>query len=344
MRRALAAVLGGALLSVVACNALTGVGDLGVGGDRGVGGTGSDAGRLPDGAFAEGGGNGDGGAVPPVTPSLAKCGDKALCLPNGNGWSPALHLLAGVGSTCPAEWPDRAEYKTPGGGSCDCKCVPNGPACDGPLEARSGAVCNGPVISVPVPPDGNCVQAPALPTPVALMALGEPPSSCGSAVGSALAPPQPATTCSGATATTSPSCDPGEVCVPEAGSVVGIPMGLSCIAHDGEVACPQNLPVRVVVGASVNDGRSCSTSCSCESTSCKDGKLEAFGGETCTNLLRTFEVDGKCKLTSAPAAQSFRYTPAAGCKVKQAPQVLGTQTVQAPRTLCCVAPFGGGGD
>jgi hypothetical protein len=343
MRRRLAAVLAGAPVALVACNALTGASDLGVGGASSSGGD-----PAADGARAgEGGANrGDGagaseGGAPAVTPSLAACGANRVCLTNAGGWAPAVYVVFDLGRGCPPEWPERKAYEKSGGGSCACHCTPTSAACAGPIEVRSGGLmCTGGPTTLDAVTDGGCTTTGApLPSPASLTATGLPPQGCSAQVEERLSPPDDAVTCSGATSAASPACDPGEVCVPKPTSSLPVPGGtVMCIAHDGDVACPNKLPMRVLVGTTITDQRTCSTTCTCAPSTCTGGKLDAFKDTACTDRDRTFDVNGTCTPGAGSTATSFRYTPPTGCAVKQAPQVLGTETVQSPRTFCCTSP------
>jgi hypothetical protein len=340
MRRQL--VVLAALVSGTACNALTGVDDLGTGPGRSGGGAVPGDGGASDGRASDGGGGaGEGGGGTSVRPSLAACGDESLCVTSSNGWTPAVHVLFGLGpSTCPAAWPNRTDYKQSGGGSCECKCSPVGVSCAGPLQARTGNACQGPVSTLGGVPDGTCTSNfAALASPLSLQGTGETPSSCRGDVEPSLAGPVDAVTCAGAAATPSASCEPGEVCVPKPPKSLGLTTSVLCMAHEGDVACPSNLPFRILGGSAVTDGRSCAASCTCEPTDCKGGKLDAFTGDDCTGLVRSYQINGVCATAAAPAnVKAVRYTAPAGCKVDKSPQVLGTVTVQVPRTFCCVTP------
>ena len=51
-------------------------------------------------------------------------------------------------------------------------------------------------------------------------------------------------------------------------------------------------------------------------------------------------VDGSCTTAGAAlSGASYRYTAATGCDVKTPPQLLGSETVTAPRTVCCSIGF-----
>lgn len=333
----------GLAASLVACNVITGAGDLGVD-TRGSAGdaAGSNAGtpdggdRATDGGGG-GGGDGDGGSQtePTINPSLAPCGEKAVCLPSTSGWSPAVSLTVGLGS-CPGEWPQKLDYMTSGGGGCSCTCKPNaGESCGGAVVTRGGPTCTGSPDTHAHPGDGTCLPLDGASLPVSLTASpSKPPTGCSGTVSSSLGAPRGTAICAGATPLPSNECQTDEVCVPKASIVLG---ALTCIVHDGEVACPAKLPLRTVLGASVSDGRSCGPTCTCETSGCSGGTVRLFAGADCTTMIRSLKVDGTCTTTGASItnATAYEYDAPSGCKVKDAPALLGAETVTSPRTLCC---------
>jgi len=344
VRRRSGVVLAGAFLVLVSCNALTGAGDLRVGSEDGVseGGAAGEAGANGE-AGASGG---DGGATEDgasfdasVRPTLAECGTDRVCLPSTNGWTPALYVIVPTSSACPAEWPQKNTYRTSGGGSCSCNCAPTSGSCDGPLEVRNGPNCSGAATTVSFA-SGVCTARAALGAPLSLRAKPtNPPTACAGTPRNDLDPPESAMTCSGAVAEASAACGSGEVCVPKPASGFPLPSALACIARAGDVPCPAELPYRIVVGDDVQDQRSCAASCTCKTTDCTDGKLEAFVNEGCTTGVGDFDVDGDCVNAGSANAMAYKYTRDPGCKVDQRPAVLGRETVIAPRTLCCARPF-----
>lgn len=329
----------------VACNALTGAASLGVGGALG------DDDELVDGGGPRGGDSSarDGTVVAvqgdgAVTPSLAACENNGLCMPNADGWTPALHVTIALPPACPPEWPQENDYQMSGGGSCECTCTPKGGSCEGLVQFKTGSMCSGGATLLATALDAGCVTADEpVPSPVALFAQPiSPPDSCSGQVEPGFREPEKAVTCTGATMTASPSCDPGEVCVPKPSVEPGLPFpkGTVCMVHDGEVACPQKLPRRVVVGTSIADGRSCGASCACAPSDCKGGKVDTFGAANCVGLVRTYSVDGTCAPGASSAVATYRYRPGSACKVTQQAQVIGAETVTAPRTFCCpLLPF-----
>ncbi|MBX3224090.1 MAG: hypothetical protein KF795_26480 [Labilithrix sp.] len=342
-------VVFGAIAGVSACNAITGASDLGISSDDALadGGPSGRGNGNPNGGDGggtrDGGGNGNGGddsGLPPaaISPSLATCGLGNICMTNAEGWSPLLSLTTALGGGCPAGWPTRSEHKTSGGGGCSCECTPTSGSCGASIASRGGAACTGPSTSHAIAGDGSCSTAlPGFALPVAFAwadTTNAAPKGCTGKVSSNLSPPRTTITCGGAAPTQNAACKDDEVCVPK-GSIL---QGTNCLVHDGEVACPANLPRRTVIGTSIAEGRSCETTCACETNGCAGGTLRAFANPDCTSPLRTIDVDGTCAMSgqSLETAASYRYTASSGCKVKQAPAVLGTETVSAPRTICCV--------
>jgi hypothetical protein len=120
----------------------------------------------------------------------------------------------------------------------------------------------------------------------------------------------------------------------------GVPTGVSCMVHDGEADCPKNLPNRMVVGSSVTDGRSCSSSCTCApAASCNGGTLEVSTKAQCLPVDRSYQVDGTCNTAAALTDTYFHYTPPSGCKVTMNPSLIGKETFANTRTFCCADPF-----
>ena len=337
---------------VGACNVLNGSGDLDIGDVPG-------SGPLPDGGHpgdgASGGGEGgttgndgggttnEGGTFIPdagINPKVSSCGTNLVCLPDVGGWSPAVFLAGGGGPSgggCPTEYPQENDLSQSGGGHCNCTCSPSGGSCAGSVDSKSGTLCGGAPANLAVT-SGQCSPVTAtLPVPVAFVAhpSGPVPTSCGATVASNLGKPRPATFCTGATPF-SGTCDPGEICVKKPTLFSG---GLVCIVHDGDIACPNRLDLRTLVGTTVTDGRSCSNSCSCKQEPCA-GTIEAFSDVACATSVRSVSVDGTC--TTAGAAMSgasYRYTPSLGCGVNVQAMVLGSETYAGERTLCCAFGF-----
>ena len=351
-RRTLSLTASVVLVFVGACNVLNGSGDLNVGEVSGSGPLG-DGGHPGDGASGgEGGGPGNDGGVTTsegggpfvpdagINPKLASCGMNLVCLPNVGGWAPANFLVGGsspLGGGCPAEYPQENKLQQSGGGGCNCVCSPGGGSCAGSVDTKSGAACGGAPTNLAVT-SGMCTALTAtLPVPVAFTARpnGAPPTSCGAAVSPQLGAPRPATFCTGAVASAG-TCDPGEICVTKPQIFTG---GLSCIVHDGDIACPSRLAFRTLVGTAISDGRSCSNSCSCKQEAC-GGTIEAFSDPACATSVRSVSVDGTCTIAGAAmSGASYRYTPSSGCGVNTSAMVLGTETYTGTRTLCCSFGF-----
>jgi hypothetical protein len=340
-----ACIVAGALSGAAACTAISGANELGIAGsspeDRVDGGSaadgssnGGEGGLAADGAVVGEGGPPPG---PPIDPSLAACGEGSICLTNASGWTPVVSMLAAQG--CPATWPTRTVYQTSGGGGCDCDCAPASGSCGGQISTRGGPACTGAPTTQSILGDASCTSLPGVALPVAFMAQPtNAPTSCTGTAAARLGAPRPASVCSGATLAASDACKSDEACVPK----TGFPQGaINCVAHDGDIACPAKLPIRTVVGASVTDGRSCGNTCTCDTNGCAGGKLQAFTNADCTSSIRTVDVDGSCTTSgqSLANATAYRYTASTGCKVKQPPAMMGTETVASPRTLCCSFGF-----
>lgn len=170
------------------------------------------------------------------------------------------------------------------------------------------------------------------------MSAANRPTACTGTIVPSLAPATKVVTCSGAASTTATACGNGEVCLPTFDTSKG---AANCIKHEGDVACPKELRTRFVVGASMQDGRSCTGKCTCATNDCLGGKVELYDATNCpaANLRRTIVIDGTCD-TTTPATGGFggsgRYFAPSGCEVKEAPTVTGTQTPVSPTTFCCM--------
>ncbi|MEA2750302.1 MAG: hypothetical protein QOI41_4445 [Myxococcales bacterium] len=342
-------------LAVGACNLLNGSSDL-LTSDGLRDGLSPDGGRAGDGAGGgtDGGGTtgGDGGGATDdggggfiadagINPKVNACGQNLVCLPNASGWSPAALLVSfggGPGSACPAEFPQATDLMTSGGGSCGCTCTPSGGSCAGGVASKSGAACAGASTALAAVASSCSTIAATLPLPVAFVPTsnGLPPSNCGGTVSPGLGDPKPARVCTGAVPVSGTNCATGEVCVKQTNFPFG---GLTCIIHDGDIACPRHLDYRVPVGAAVADGRSCNNTCSCQPEPC-GGTLEAFSDTACATSVNKVNVDGTCTMAGTDmTGMSYRFTPSLGCGVSVPAKVLGTETYTAQRTLCCSFGF-----
>ncbi|MBN9160917.1 MAG: hypothetical protein BGO98_08465 [Myxococcales bacterium 68-20] len=352
-RLAPSCLLLGGIFAVAACNAITGASDLEASGspsdppaDGGLTGDAADNGGNGDGDGGGGngadddGGLGDGGdggllVVDPISPSLASCGINRLCITSTNAWVP---VLSGGFGNCGGEWSTRREFKGTGGGGCGCNCAPTSGSCGDTITSKDGATCGGLPTLHDIPGDGSCSTAlPAFALPIAFGSQpASPPTACAGTPMNNLSRPRNTSVCGNPTTTQSDACKDDEVCVAKQ---FGQPV---CVMHEGEVACPSQLPVRTVLGSAVDDQRSCGATCTCEPSPCNDGTLRAYSDATCSTSIRSLDVDGSCTTNGASLsnAASYRYTRSKGCKVKDAPAVLGNQIVTAPMTVCC--PLGGG--
>ena len=231
------------------------------------------------------------------------------------------------------EWPTRRDFKSLGGGSCGCNCAPTSGSCGDTITSKDGATCGGLPTLHDIPGDGSCSTGlPAFALPIAFTAqAASPPTACAGTPTSNFTRARTTSVCANPTTTQSEACKDDEICVAKQ---FGQPV---CVMHEGEVACPSQLPVRTVLGSAVDDQRSCGATCTCEPTPCNDGTLRAYSDATCSTSIRALNVDGSCTTNGASLsnAGSYRYTRSKGCKTKDAPAVLGQQIVTEPMTLCC---------
>ena len=288
---------------------------------------------LDDGGLDD---SGDSGlVVDPISPSLASCGINKLCITSTSAWVP---VTSGGFGSCPTEWPTRRALKSAGAGGCGCNCAPTTGSCGDTITSKDGAACGSLPTLHNIPGDGSCSTAlPAFSLPVAFTAQQEgAPTACAGTPMSNLSRPRNTSVCGDPATTQSDACKDDEVCVNR-------PFGqATCVMHEGEVACPSQLPVRTLLGTAFDDKRACGATCTCEPSPCNDGTLHAYSDATCGPLIRTLNVDGSCTTSGASltSAASYRYTRSKGCKVKDSPAIMGDQIVTSPKTLCC--PGGSG--
>lgn len=319
--------VGSTAFVAASCNAITGVADIIVATDDDGGTT-----RVDGGGGDGGAGRSDAGTNV-IPPSLTSCGEQRVCLPVEGGWRPELYLQ--LVEACPQGWPTRNVARTSGGGRCDCECTPTpSSACTGSVLAYSGADCG--TATPPIDLDlGECEPNAQLPSPVKL----EYPSniaratSCAGTPKNELAEPREAVSCSGAAPLASDVCRTGEQCfaIPEA----IIPFSHAvCIASEGDVACPASLPRKILVGATVHDGRDCGPTCTCSTTDCSGGEVDVYEAASCSSgAPRTVPIDGRCRSVTTSGTH-FMVRPNA-CSVAARPEIVGQEIVVAARTLCC---------
>src|SRR5690242_9308984 len=118
-------------LALVACNALTGVGDLRAGDDLAADGGGGDGGGGPTDTTPPS--TPDGGTTPDgasgFQASLAPCGGPdggSVCLPAADGWTAVHQPLVPVGPLggCSPTYPERTTYQAVATNPCACECAP----------------------------------------------------------------------------------------------------------------------------------------------------------------------------------------------------------------------------
>lgn len=315
-----------------------GGGDGGSAGDGGDGGGGGDGGR-PDGGGDSGGG-GDGGA-----PDAGAC----TCVPPAPmGWT-AVTLDRDARDPCPSSYGngvDLLEGVSAAPATCGCTCqgVNANPTCPAPNQVTvtiGDAQCNGSTGTLANNASCNTQGGgTGGNTPLYGKATAQIPNPVG---GSCKAPTsstglgQPTFAHQGracVATTTFAACQNGDPCVP---SVNG-PWGL-CVAHDGDVQCPNGYPQKRVVASSVSDTRGC-TACTCGLTAACDNPVLAFYGDgQCANGVMKMTTNQAC---TALGVTSFSYSSwalvgvvkSAACNANPV-NPIGGVTLQNPRTVCC---------
>lgn len=130
------------------------------------------------------------------------------------------------------------------------------------------------------------------------------------------------------------ACQNGDPCLPS----VGGPWGL-CVAHDGDVACPNGYPQRRVVATSVTDTRGC-TACTCGlSAMCDNPTLALYGDTQCANANTKLSANQACASTNLnyvfyASWALYGNVKSAACPAS-AVNPTGTVTLKNPRTVCC---------
>lgn len=330
MRSTLAA-LGGALVLVLACNAITGIGDL----DPSAV---AEAGAPPPGDGG-GEGEGDGGAPPP--PATCACAPVAP-----EGWSGPMAVLEAAGEAAPS-CPGREvafsgglEPSAPAGctactcGAPDATCgfaltMHDEPGCQpveecgkhtlAPGDCKRITYC-GPVGSAGltgIVADGGCAPDGGAPAPVT---WGRRAAACT------------------ATVFEDRGCPGGETCSP------GVFGSRACILHAGDVACPAGpYQGRTLYYGSVADDRACEP-CTCDPPSgvtCTGGTVTFYSNTSCTanpqvengSGCHTVEAEGppgSAKITAPAAASGGSCAPKGG-----APKDGGVAPAD-PTTVCCL--------
>lgn len=331
------------LASVVACNALNGVGDLTVEDPL--------AGDLPDATPAtvdapvtptEGGGPVPEAGVdaPPIATGECTCapappagweGPVALGESLGAGPACAVGLVTAYRGGVPPATPPPC---TP------CACAPAaGARCDttitlwGTQTCTAGSQCGSTVLSA------NCQQVTfcnggSLTSAMrsVLTQVGSCAAPTGGAKGTAAFESE-ATACALTNAPAN-ACDAGATCAPSPG-----PETKTCIRQAGDVACPAGpYTEKKTFFEGLADARTCSA-CSC-SGACSGGTTAVYNDTNCTTQFDTTppnacdslpanNLNGSAKLI---AAASLTCTASGGA-------VSGTVTGTNPTTFCCLPPM-----
>ncbi len=268
------------------------------------------------------------------TASGAACADaKRACVgAPAPGWEGPLLLQEGTPASPPAACigdfgTTKAEYKgqiDPGTAECKCTC-----------EAATGISCT---VAVDICYSSNCVKAclgatvaaapntcTTIPGDAVAFAQVSAPNptqlgSCKAVPAHSLPAPKPAVlakACTGATAAAA-GCGSGEVCAPRA-----FAPGKLCIAHSGEVDCPDTFySAKETLYEGVMDTRACSD-CTCGMATSKCGGDVAFHKGDCGII---FNVD----IVTSP-----------GCGPKNNGGFQSTSAFYAPKPSGTCAPLGG---
>jgi hypothetical protein len=319
-------VLVGLAVVVVACNALTGVSDLVASGTSEP-----EGGTNPLEAGASDGGGADGATFP-------SCGTRRVCLPSVGGWAPVV-LMDQTKDPCQAEYPTSTTLSGLPKNSfnaCQCACAPVGGTCT-QFTVAAGPACNTLRADVNLPADGGCLTLAnpidvTSPSALRVAQNANTPTSCNGTVTTNLRAATQTKVCEGAAPGTSQGCAPTETCVPE---VAGY--GQNCLAHDGDLACPDGLPTRYVLGVgALNDTRTCSA-CTCATDNCASTEVAFSTSTNCFLGLAKLKANGSCNtlIVGAGTMKSAQITNAGGCAMTKPSTLSGDVTFATPRTVCC---------
>lgn len=313
----------------IACNALTGVGDLHV---------------LDDTAEANADADADATAVLP--PPMCRCAP-----PAGDGWNGPLALVEQAGSANPTCPPGLASILA-GGLEPD---IPS-PACE-PCRCSLQEACTGFVIrpfftrgcanACPNNPErtitSNCASVTYCAAVSAAQVIALDAGRC-SPSGGSLRPARWKNTvaaCGFVTVPASDRCPSGDVCTPNADVATN---ARTCIVRDGEHDCPPGpYSARTLVRAALTDTRSCSR-CACGSANatCSAGTITFYNNTDCTQEIGTVATPAGCGDTSpndGPGSAKVT-TPSqvldGGCPPSGGDVIDGGVTTEQPWTACCL--------
>jgi hypothetical protein len=332
LRRAAAGISAAVVIAglLVACNALTGSGDLTV--------------RLDgDDASTEGA-----DASPPVPPGACPSAGRRCVAAPPQGWDGPLFLYEGAEADVPACPTSMALTRVEahggaptGGHTCSaCSCGPaTGITCSAMLTQFNSTTCTN-QIGATTPIGTACVTTTVNvdSVSVSLTATG---GSCAAQGGAATLEPiawAGAVKACGAPTLLPDGCATGELCAPEPEPPFE---ARYCIAKKGDEACPPAFPDRLVAHEDVEDTRACSP-CQCSPPAA-----------TCTGSLHYYAADANCAgaSQSSPLPVTCRVVadlsgvhvsdliPAGSCTaVTAASTPTGEVKAKAPVTVCCRAP------
>jgi hypothetical protein len=326
--RSLVLLLGGGAATgyVCACAAIIGIGD-----------------RLPDDADAE-----PEAAAVDAADSAAPC----TCVATPDGWT-LVALYHDAAPPCAEGYgsPSSVTLAPADGGAnpgCSCTCTTDvlGSCGTGNVSMNfyNTLLCSPATGSSTSAVDGGC--NPLTPGPQAdyarLVTLPTPVDpTCPEAGVTAPIPLPHAELC--AARTTCATSQSAGACAPPA------PGAFSCLTHPGDVACPSGFPDKLAGGSSVNDTRSCASTCSCAPSTppCTNELVEIFTDDTC-GAGRASIPPGVCAHIVPAAGDagtfvSLRYTGKPAVCQGGATEFEGGVTLVSPVTICCVSKNGGGG-
>lgn len=323
-----------ALALALACNAVSGIGDV-VAEDP------IDAG-LESGAALEDGEAADTGAVPAPPPTCT------CVAPAPADWTGPIALLESADDTprtCPTGLTALAtggSDLTPGPDCQPCTCgAPTGTCTTAMATIFTGTMCVTPCMNVR-PITTTCTPQPYCATQSSGNAtLVRDGGSCAPSAGGVR--PRPWTKSATSCGFTSPfsDCPSGLACAPRS---AGAPDARTCIMKTGEHACPTGSPysLRNLSYGKLTDTRSC-TACTCgtPNVTCTNATVTFYNDSNCQDVADSWSTSGSCDsiVTFNDVTGSAKITEPStitGSCAASGGNASGSITPEEPTTYCCL--------
>ena len=326
-----------ASMAMLACNALTGAGELFVGEEPAT--PESDTGTP----HTDSGAPGDAADTTPVPPPSCAC---ATAPPAG--WTGPVALLEslGAGRACPtglvATTTGGKDPDPPSPGCEPCACAPPTGSCTtASVRSFGGPLCGAPSCSTQTV-TSTCTTATYCSPQTSFRAtMTTDAGSCVPSGGTLRAASwKSSMTACAFEAPGSGTCPAGEVCAPKSAGAVD---AKTCITKASDEPCPPGpYTERSIYYGALTDTRSCEAcSCSAPNVTCSAPTITLYKDGACANALTTMTTEtckaynaimdpnGSVKITTPSTVTSGGCTPSGGA-------VTGTVTAEQPTTVCCL--------